>query len=373
MSQEVKQDFSFDFFSIINLTLRWKMPILIVTIAAGLATYLFTGPAFMKPLYKASVIFYPTTNANVSNSLMNEPGTLRYGLLEFGSDQDAEQILQILKSDEVKNMVIKQFDLARHYGLDTSNGISMYSLQMMLNKNLNVKQTEYKAIEITVYDTDPQVAADMANFVAYLADYQKTAVQKNKAKEALDILYTEYIAQQHFMDSMNGILMKLREKGVYDYFEQSSQLNEALATNMIRYEQEAAMLKIYEENQSALPDTLIVKTKARVQGYKAAINSIKPKLEMLKTYGGTYLDNINNLELERKKLASLKMRYESAKLDSEKGLSQRFTINPAVKPEIPAKPRRLLSAGVAVIATFFFSILVIMLIDAYPSFKRRLN
>jgi uncharacterized protein involved in exopolysaccharide biosynthesis len=373
MSQNDTPDYTFDIFYLLRLILRWKWPIMIISILGALTTYLFTGPRFMKPEYMASVIFYPTTNASISTTLLTEPGMARYSLLEFGSDQDAEQILQILKSDELKNAVIRKFNLAKHYGVDTTNGVSLYTLQNLLSKQMNVKQTEFKAIQVSVYDTDPQLAADMANFISNHADALKTGVQKLKAKDALDILSQEYLAQKAIMDSIDKSLMSLRKKGIYDYFGQASQLNEAYAENRVRFDQESAMLKVYEENKSALPDSLIIRSKARVKGYEAAIKNIKPQLDAIKDYGGIYVDNVNNLEIERKKLSTLKMRYESAKLDFERSLPQKFLINAAVKPEIPSTPRRMLLTGVAFLSGLALSILVIILMDLYPVLKRRLN
>ncbi len=372
MKQEVPSDYSFDIFYLINLIFKWKWPILIISILATIVTYIFTGPKFISPEYKSTVVFYPTSNASISSTLMTEPGMTRFNLLEFGSDEDGEQILQILKSDDVKNAVIKHFNLAKHYNLDTTNGVSWYTLQTLLSKQVEVKQTEFKAIQITVYDTDAQTAADIANYMANYSGYQKNLIQKIKAKEALEIIQNEYATEKKVVDSMDRTLMKLREAGVYDYFEQSKQLNEAWTLNTTRLQQESAILKVYESNKSSLPDTMIIKAKARVKGYEAALKSIEPSMNAIKKYGGVYLDNINTLEIERKKLSSLKMRYESTKLDFEKELSQKFIINQASKPEVAARPRRMLSSGLSFVSTIFLSILLIVLIDAFPFLRNKL-
>jgi uncharacterized protein involved in exopolysaccharide biosynthesis len=129
---------------------------------------------------------------------------------------------------------------------------------------------------------------------------------------------------------------------------------------------------VYEENKKSLPDTLIIKTKARVQGYRAAVNSLKPTLDKIKKHGGSYINNINNLEFERRKYQSLKSRYESAKMEFESALPQKFIINAAEKPEIPAKPRRLLSAAIVALSTFFFALIIIAIIDILPFIRKKL-
>ena len=259
MKEQNDQSYSFDIFYLTKLIWSWKLHIVIVRLLAAVATYIFTGPKFITPLYKANVIFYPTSNTNLSTTLLTEPGNQGYSVLEFGNDEDAEQLLLILSSDDMKNNVVLKFELAAHYGLDTSNNISMLSLRTMFNKNLEVKQTEYKAIEVVVFDKDPKLAAEIANYIANYADAKKNDIQKVKAKEALNIITEEYTRQINMMDSLNKSLAELRALGIYDYFEQSSQLNEAYTINKIRLEQEQALLKVYEENKNSLPDTLIIK------------------------------------------------------------------------------------------------------------------
>lgn len=370
MKEQNDQSYSFDIFYLTKLIWSWKLPIVIVCLLAAVATYIFTGPKFITPLYKANVIFYPTSNTNLSTTLLTEPGNQGYSVLEFGNDEDAEQLLQILSSDDMKNNVVLKFELAAHYGLDTSNNISMLSLRTMFNKNLEVKQTEYKAIEVVVFDKDPKLAAEIANYIANYADAKKNDIQKVKAKEALNIITEEYTRQINMMDSLNKSLAELRALGIYDYFEQTSQLNEAYTINKIRLEQEQALLKVYEENKNSLPDTLIIKSKARVKGYQAAINSVKPTLDLISKHGGKYLNSINTLEMERKKLLSLKVRYESAKMGYEKTLPQKFIINSADVPEIASKPRRLLTTAIVSISTLLLALIIIVITDYFPNLRR---
>lgn len=370
MKEQNDQSYSFDIIYLVQLIWKWKIPVVIVCLIAAFATYIFTGPKFITPLYKANVIFYPTSNTNLSTTLLTEPGNQGYSVLEFGNDEDAEQLLQILSSDDMKNNVVLKYELAAHYGLDTSKNISMLSLRTMFNKNLEVKQTEYKAIEVVVFDKDPALAAEIANYIANYADAKKNDIQKIKAKEALNIITEEYTRQIKMMDSLNKTLSELRALGIYDYFEQSSQLNEAYTLNKIRLDQEQALLKVYEENKNSLPDTLIIKSRARVKGYQAAVNSIKPTLDLISKHGGKYLNSINTLEMERKKLLSLKVRYESAKMSFEKTLPQKFIINSADKPEIASKPRRLLTTAIVSISTLIFALIAIVILDYLPTLRR---
>jgi uncharacterized protein involved in exopolysaccharide biosynthesis len=178
MTEPKHNHYSIELIKFIKHIWRWKLPLIIFSGLMGVLTYIFTGPAFITPLYKATVIFYPTSNSKMSTTVLTEPGSQGYNVTDFGSDEDAEQLLQILKSEELKNRVIIKYQLAYNYGFDTTQQISMLTLRSLFDKNYEARQTEYKAIQVTVFDSDAQRAADMANFIAEHADFQKNAIQK---------------------------------------------------------------------------------------------------------------------------------------------------------------------------------------------------
>lgn len=373
MHSENQSNYSINVFYFVKLVWKSKIKILIASILAGILTFIFTGPKFITPLYKANVIFFPTSNVNLSSSILTEPGTQGFGILEFGNDEDGEQLLQILKSDEMRNNVIMHFNLIDHYGFDTTQKVSMLGMRNLLNNNIEIKQTEFKAIEIIVFDSNPELAAEMANYIANYADDQKNEIQRVKSKKALEIVYQEYARQVKSMDSISAKLLQLRNIGIYDYFAQTSDMNEALTLNTVRLEQEEAQLKVYEKFKDKLPDTLIIRSRARVEGYRAAINSLKPTMDQVRVNGGDYINCVNDLEVERKKTMSLKSRYETAKMEFENGLPQKFVINAADVPEIPSTPRRGLSAGIVALSTLLFSILIVFLVDVFPSIRSKLS
>lgn len=354
--------YSFDLIIILRIMLKWKWSLVIITLIAALTAYIFTGPAFIAPQYTASVVFYPTSNTSISGNL-GQVLTAKQSLLDFGEKEEAEQLMQILNSDEIKKEVINKFNLYKHYGIDTSQVKQFHLIKFYFQKKITFKRTEYLAIQVNVNDTDPQMAADIANYIAELVDKTKSNIQKERARQAFLILKNEYQSKVRLMDSIDQILNTLRANGVYDYFTQAAQLNQKLIDANATYEEESAKLRIYEENKGTIPDSTRVKTLAKVRGAKATMKIIEPRLKKVAAFGGQYIDNINNLELERKKLAELKFSYDKARLDYEKELPQKFLINKAIKPEIPSSPRRLLITFLAAASSFFLALIVIIFVE----------
>jgi hypothetical protein len=49
---------------------------------------------------------FPTTNSSISKSLLSENSFEKENILQFGEEEQVEQMLQILNSDEIKERII---------------------------------------------------------------------------------------------------------------------------------------------------------------------------------------------------------------------------------------------------------------------------
>ena len=70
----------------------------------------------------------------------------------------------------------------------------MTSLFNPYEDNFTFRRTEYMAVKISVYDEDPQLAADMANDVGELVDSTINTMQKEIARKAFRIVEKEYLS-----------------------------------------------------------------------------------------------------------------------------------------------------------------------------------
>ena len=98
------------------LMYKWRKPLIIVPLVAAVLAYIFTRPFFIDPLYKSTVILFPSTTNSVSKALLPQQNTFsNEDILEFGTEDQAEQLLQILNSGEIRDSIINKFDLMNHY------------------------------------------------------------------------------------------------------------------------------------------------------------------------------------------------------------------------------------------------------------------
>ena len=108
MSQD-KRTYYFELVDVVKFLIKYKKPLSIISIGAGIAAIIFSSPWFIKPLYKSTAIFYPSTNNSISSALLSDTRIKSKDPLEFGEQSTAQQFIQMLESDNLKNRVINNY------------------------------------------------------------------------------------------------------------------------------------------------------------------------------------------------------------------------------------------------------------------------
>ncbi|QTN37601.1 hypothetical protein HZ996_00095 [Cryomorphaceae bacterium] len=311
---------------------RWRMPLIVVTFLSAVAAAIFSAPAFIPPKFKSTVVLFPATTNSVSSALLGERNAYTADILEFGKEEEAEQMLQILYSDEIRDKVIRKFDLMNHYDIDPDSKYKQTNLYREFSSNITYRRTEYMSVEIDVLDTDPQLAADIANEIATLLDSVKNRVQKERAQQGLLIVEKEYKNLRREVKAMEDSLRDLRVKGIHDYEGQSAVLSEQIAT-------------------------------AQIEGQKSVAQELQYKLDTLAKYGGAYTSLRDQLKFRYEELNLMKTRYEEAKVDAEVSLPHKFIVNEAFPAEKKTYPVRWLVVAISTLGGFVLTLLTIIVLD----------
>ncbi|HPT04523.1 MAG TPA: Wzz/FepE/Etk N-terminal domain-containing protein, partial [Bacteroidales bacterium] len=149
----------FNSFNLILFLYRWRKLLIIFTLAAAILSFIFTLPFFITPKFRSSVILFPTSSNSVSKALLSENADSKQDILEFGYEEQTEQMLQMLNSNKIRDRIIKKFDLMKHYDIDPNSSYKNTKLNREYDKNITFRRTEFMAVEIAVLDKDPQMAA----------------------------------------------------------------------------------------------------------------------------------------------------------------------------------------------------------------------
>ncbi|MDZ7848938.1 MAG: Wzz/FepE/Etk N-terminal domain-containing protein [Owenweeksia sp.] len=141
MERNQDQDRVFDSSNLIVYVYSWRGPLIIVTLVAAVLAAVFSSPYFIEPKYKSTVTVFPTMTNSLSKALLPQQFSSRgQDIMEFGAEEQAEQLLQILNSDAIRDQIIAKYNLLRHYDIDTSGKYVRTELYETYNDNVEVPQ-----------------------------------------------------------------------------------------------------------------------------------------------------------------------------------------------------------------------------------------
>jgi len=199
---------STDLLRIVN---KWKKHLIVVAIISLAGSIIFSSPFFIKPKFKSFALVYPSN------------------LIAYSTESATEQMLQVTQSYDIRDKIIKTFNLFEHYDIDTSNRKSYRAeIYKKYDENINIKKTEFESMEITVYDTDPMIASQIADSIIHFFNLKARELQVSKSKEVLIIASDQLKIKKSEMDSMESKLHEYSIKyGLLDYKSQSKEVTRA--------------------------------------------------------------------------------------------------------------------------------------------------
>jgi capsular polysaccharide biosynthesis protein len=356
--------------SVLLTVIRWRKPLVIVVLAALVGSYILSGPTFITPKYKSTVIFFPAATNSISRSVMDNNNASQ-DLLAFGEEKQVEELMQILNSDEIRDVIVGKFDLMHHYGIDAASKYPQTRLHDLYESNVQFKATEFSSIKIEVMDSDPQMAADIANDIGSLLDSMKTRLQRTRALDALKILMLEYDDRVANIKAKEDSLQVMRELGVTDFRNQSSIWNEEYAKSFSSYNNDVASLAVLQKYRSET-DSAVVNTKARINGAASRMKNLQLKINLLAQYGGANVALTDDVYMQREQLNRLKQQIEKLKVDAGQNLPHTFIINRAVKAERATYPSRWFIVAIAMLCTVVLSLVTLISIERIKEIQYRI-
>lgn len=189
---------------------RHWTPLLVVEIVAFAASVVFTNPYFINYQYKSEGIIYP------------------YNITSFSRESETEQMLQFLNSVDIKNDVIRKFDLLKHYHIDTAKKDYYTKLLNEYQQNVSIGSTEFEAVQITVYDCNSDTAYLMVEGIINSLNNKLLATQKEKSIETMGMYKKILDMKKKEIDSMSAISKQLSvQYGLVDYISESREVMRA--------------------------------------------------------------------------------------------------------------------------------------------------
>ncbi len=307
----------------------WKL-LFVIGLTSAVVAFIFSMPLFIKPKYTSSVIMFSTSSNAVSQLILAEGNYNEFlDVTQFGDDAHIEQMIQILNSREIKDHIIKKYDLITHYNIDTTKRYWKTKLYKYVKNNIQFSRTDNLAVEIIVMDTDPILAADIANEIADYYDILKRQIIQQRSIEAFNILQEEMKMTDTLVTLLTDSLSRIMSHGVYDYESQSERLMQQYAIELAR-------------------------------GNATAVKRIKDELVVLEEYGPIYVSVRDRLFYLKEAQKLFQEKYQNTRVDASYSLPQKFIVEKAVPADKKSYPNKLLIMLVTTISVLSLTVFLLI-------------
>jgi tyrosine-protein kinase Etk/Wzc len=278
---------------------------------------------FMTPYYMSRAIVFPTK----SNSV-NFGSNSRNSVVEFGDEADAERLLQVLVSPEIRDSLINKYNLYRHYDIDTAQSHAKFEFQKVYEQNIHFDRTRYNSINIDVLDTDPDTAAYIANDIIRLVDTVMNRMIRERAIGPMYAIQSEVALIRQEMGDYSDRMRALSDTGVVSKDERGNMYADYLVA-----------LKANQKELAA---------------------EIKRKIDATQKYASDY-DTYSNLqEFSSLRYSNILDVNDQAHQYAHTNIQQTIRHSMAEVPDKKAKPKRAIIVIVTTLSVFIFAIFILL-------------
>lgn len=305
---------------------------------------------FATPIFTASAIINPPKLTDAGS----DAAQALNGIFGFGgggggllSKTDADITIAILKTNALKNLVIQKFDL--QHKLDKKDSeVTRRTLDGMVKFIPDMKSG---FVQISVDDTDPNLAAGIANYysvalgqmisnIAYGKSSNKYRFYENQLAQAESSLTVAEDALKHFVES-NGFVAGQQS-------EVAANLSVQLQAQLIVAQAKLQSMTLYATSDN--PD--YIELESQINGYKVQLDNINavdaPDPIGIPANAAPRLSQqfgrlTREITLRQQVYKIITQQYEANRLDllSELAPIGVQVVDPAVVPLYKSKPKRL--------------------------------
>ncbi len=347
---------------------RWRKAI--VNTCLLVAAISIGASLMMKNYYRATTIFYPT-----SPQLSNPELIFGYtGQVTeyYGSDRDLDRLAEVANSSELVDYMVSRFRLYEHYGIDSTAKLGAYKVRKRFLKLFAAEKNKNDALEISVEDTDPKMAALMANEAREHVNEIAQRLGKGSQSKLMAAFEDNMTHKRAELDMLADSIRKLQtENNIYDPGAISGALSGQLANAEMEITRTKARLDVLSANPLIPLDT-IAYIRANLKAYEEQrrtlktedpgsdrislkkVNEMIPKMSLLQ-----------DLHFQaRKQLTYDLERYNQIRSAFNTDIPALVVVERAEVPLLKSRPRRSVIVIASVLGALLFAVLGALLAES---------
>ncbi len=359
---------------------KWFIIITVIVATAASAIIAFNLPLW----YKSTTNVVPPKKGDDASSIsggisavMKNVGLTKMGGGGGGGD-DSYSYIVILTSRTVVDSMITLYKLDKVYDIPKKD---MTELRDYFLTNVDITYEKDGNYLISIWDENPQRAADMANTYIQIANSVSMKLSRDEAKIQIEHIVQRIKALNESIAATNVRLGRFsKEYMMFAPAEQAKALATAISEvklQQLKYEMAYDLYKVeYGESD---PSTQEMKRLATATKNKLEQAQTEPgfagnfSLNQSASVGVEFINLYAELEAYTKMKAYLLPMLEEAKLDEVKNVKNLYVLDKAIASDKKDKPKRSLIIGGSFLGSFILVIFIIMIIEAINDTKKKLH
>lgn len=354
---------------------RFVLSVTVVTTVAAL---------LMPKWYKSTASVFPAEKADLFglegiSSLARNFSPSR-ALSALGRNPEADRYLAILKSGTVVAAVIEKFKLDSVYDI-TSYKMEKTAKELLGNSEFTVEPEGN--ITITVYDKDPQRAADIANYFVELLNKTNSELQSKNAQGNRVFIEERYKKNLADLAAAEDSLRAFQKRyGIIAMPEQTEASIKAAAeitAQLALKEVQVGVLRRTQsqENPAVMAGQIEVEELRRKLTQMGSVGSMVGKdmhvfvpFNKAPDLGMEYLRRYRDVEIQYKILQFITPLYEQAKVEERRQTPSVIVLDKAGPAERKSKPKVSLYALLSLTAALLLAFFAVLVLELFRRLER---
>lgn len=347
--------------SVISTLFKWKKTILYTCGIAALGSILIS--LLLTTYYQSTTVFFAASPDLAKPEHI--AGTSVKDMDYYGNENDIDRILTLAESNEVIDHLIQKFNLYKHYEIDSTAVKAPFKVRKAFMKLYNVTKTKRDAIELSMEDEDPELAAQIANEARNRIDEIGRNLIKSSLAKLINTTKKSMVIKEESLKELGRTLIESRSNyNIISSLASSEALADLSITSESRLTQTASRLEFLRKNPRVPRDTIAM-LEAKVSSMRVGMDSLNKRMARF-TEGMSIVDVLSEQHEEaNEQLGKDKERFKQLEAAYNSDISAIILVEKAGVPVVKSRPTRSLIVIAAVFLAFILSVIAILLLDTY--------
>ena len=314
-------------FLVVTVKYRWFLFWFVFIITSGATAYALLAPKW----YKSTASVLPAEKTDLLSSLSGL-GSLAKGFSASkglaaltGGNEETDRYMAILMSATVTNDVIQKFDLVKEYEYE---GDYYEKVVKEWQSNFELEIADEGNLTITVFDKDPQKAANIANYLVERLNEINTVLGVTNAKANREFVEKRYFQNVNDINNLEDSMRAFQEKygviAVPEQLEATVKSMSNIYADLYKKEVELNVLKQTYGTDHPVTATAKIELselQKKINQLNAGTDASQKDVNLLIPFkqapelSNAYLKIYRNLEIQYKILEFVQPLYEQARVE----------------------------------------------------------